>query len=35
MKPEFGKPVILIFPFDLMSHYLRCLQLAEAIKDRF
>jgi UDP:flavonoid glycosyltransferase YjiC (YdhE family) len=29
------KPVALFFPFDLLSHYLRCLQLAEAIRGDY
>ncbi|MGB3076756.1 MAG: hypothetical protein WBB36_15610, partial [Chitinophagales bacterium] len=28
------KPRLLFFPFDLLSHYLRCLQLANELKDR-
>jgi len=30
-----NKPVILIFPFNLMSHYLRCLTLAEHLKPHY
>jgi len=29
------KPVVLIFPFELLSHYLRCLQLASTIRDDY
>lgn len=29
------KPVILIFPFDLMSHFFRSLRVAIALKDRY
>ncbi|MEP7128350.1 MAG: glycosyltransferase [Chitinophagales bacterium] len=28
------KPRLLFFPFDLLSHYLRCLELANELKDR-
>lgn len=31
MTPD--RPTLLVFPFDLLSHYLRCLQLADAIRD--
>ena len=34
MPPEVGSPVVLFFPFDLLSHYSRCLQLAAAIRDQ-
>lgn len=27
------RPVCLVFPFDLLSHTLRCLQLADAVRD--
>jgi UDP:flavonoid glycosyltransferase YjiC (YdhE family) len=27
------KPLVLFFPFSLLSHYLRCIELAEAIKE--
>lgn len=30
-----SKPTVLMFPFELMSHYSRCLQLADAIKDAY
>jgi UDP:flavonoid glycosyltransferase YjiC (YdhE family) len=33
MKSEFHKPILLFFPMDMLSHHLRCLQLADAIKD--
>ena len=33
MPPEVGSPVVLFFPFDLLSHYSRCLQLATAIRE--
>ena len=29
------KPVVLVFPFDLLSHYTRCIQLAQSIQDEF
>ena len=29
------KPIVAIFPFDLLSHYTRCIQLANVIRDRF
>jgi UDP:flavonoid glycosyltransferase YjiC (YdhE family) len=29
------KPVLLIFPFDLLAHYLRCLELAEQLRSHF
>src|SRR4051812_15199990 len=29
------KPLLLIFPFDLMSHYLRCIMLAGHLRDRY
>jgi len=29
------RPVLLIFPFDLLSHYLRCPQLADAVRDLY
>jgi len=35
MKKETNKPVILFFPFDLLSHYSRCIQLAQSIQDKF
>lgn len=35
MKKTGKNPVILIFPFDLLSHYLRSIQLAQSIKDNF
>ncbi len=35
MEHATPKPVVLVFPFDLMSHYLRCLQLAQGIRDDF
>jgi UDP:flavonoid glycosyltransferase YjiC (YdhE family) len=28
-------PLLLIFPFDAMAHYLRCLSLADTLSDRF
>lgn len=30
-----GKPLLLVFPFGLMSHYLRCLMLARHLKAGF
>lgn len=35
MNKETAKPVVLFFPFDLLSHYSRCIQLAESIKDQY
>lgn len=29
------KPVVLIFPFDLLSHHLRCMQLAEELREQY
>ena len=33
MKSEFNKPILLFSPMDMLSHHLRCLQLADAIKN--
>lgn len=33
MKSLSTKPVLLFFPMDMLSHHLRCLQLADAIKS--
>lgn len=33
MKSLSDKPVLLFFPMDMLSHHLRCLQLADAIKN--
>ncbi len=30
-----SKPVVLIFPFGLLAHYLRCLELATSLSDRY
>jgi UDP:flavonoid glycosyltransferase YjiC (YdhE family) len=35
MKKPNTKPVILFFPFDLLSHYTRSIQLAKSIQDKF
>lgn len=35
MRPSYQKPVLLIYPFNLLSHYLRCLELADAIRADF
>ncbi len=35
MKSKIQKPIVLVFPFNLLSHYLRCLQLADAIRDDY
>ena len=32
---EEQKPLLLIFPFGLLSHYLRCLMLAKHFRDHF
>lgn len=32
---ESSKPVLLIFPFGYLSHYLRCIVLAQCFRDRF
>jgi UDP:flavonoid glycosyltransferase YjiC (YdhE family) len=29
------KPRVLVFPFDLLSHYTRCLEIAEELKDDY
>jgi UDP:flavonoid glycosyltransferase YjiC (YdhE family) len=29
------KPLLLIFPFNVLAHYLRCLKLANALRDHF
>lgn len=29
------KPVVLFFPFNLLSHYLRCLELADSIRENY
>ena len=34
MNKETSKPAILFFPFDLLSHYSRCIQLAESIQNK-
>jgi len=35
MLNQSQKPVVLIFPFDLLSHYSRCIQLAKSIQDKY
>jgi UDP:flavonoid glycosyltransferase YjiC (YdhE family) len=35
LPSDLSKPLLLIFPFDLLSHYLRCLQLARIFKKRY
>ena len=35
MQQSRRRPLILIFPFDLLSHYLRCLELAKRLKTAF
>ena len=35
MNKKTSKPAILFFPFDLLSHYSRCIQLAESIQNNF
>jgi UDP:flavonoid glycosyltransferase YjiC (YdhE family) len=35
MNQETSKPAVLFFPFDLLSHYSRCIQLAESIQNNF
>jgi UDP:flavonoid glycosyltransferase YjiC (YdhE family) len=32
---EGHKPLLLIFPFDLLSHYLRCLELAKKLRNQY
>ena len=32
---ERDKPILLVFPYDVMAHYLRCLQLANYLKAHF
>ena len=32
---ETTQPAVLIFPFDLLSHYSRCIQLAKSIQDAY
>jgi UDP:flavonoid glycosyltransferase YjiC (YdhE family) len=35
MLSEHARPVVLFFPFGYMSHYLRCIMLARALKDEY
>jgi len=35
MNKSTSKPVILFFPFDLLSHYTRTIQLAKSIQDKY
>ncbi len=35
MKTSNRKPLLLVFPFELLSHYLRCLELVKPLKDKF